>query len=160
MQMNALKRVSMIILMQKDLEAAVAFYKKLGVAVVFHVKDKWAELQLGDIQIGLCPIAEHPGMYRTGIVFEVENLKEMHQAMKDQFSFLNEPVEAPHGVMISLQDPSGNIFDLYQPTPEKLKEYMAKNQTAGIEADGCCSSEQSGPEVCCKEEAPTKSSCC
>jgi len=159
--MNAVKKVAMIIVMENDLQAAVDFYKKLGLKLVFHVPGRWAEFKINDLQIGLCPTDEKMQYNRTGIVFEVADLAAFYEAQKDALSFMDKPVDAAHGIMASIQDPSGNIIDLYQPTPEKIKEFAEKMKmedaccgggscepSMGKEADSCCESESSQGGCC------------
>ena len=151
--MQAVKKVAMVIVMENDLEAAVGFYKKLGLQLIFHVKDRWAEFKINDLQIGLCPTDEVVKYHRTGIVFEVPNLAEFYEASKEELNFLDKPTEAAHGIMASIQDPSGNILDLYQPTPEKLKELTQK-----MEKDGCCGGAPVEDE-CCMDEKQSGGCC-
>lgn len=153
-----LTKLHMVILMQPDLPAAVAFYKKLGLYQVFYVTSKWAEFQLGETKIGLCPLSageSAPAAIRTGLVFEVPDLAGFMAEIKDSCEFLGEPIEKPHGIMASIKDPGGNIIDVYQPTPEKLKEYLA-NQAKEEASDGCCG--QRSEEVQAKAE-PKKTAC-
>lgn len=159
--MNTVKKIAMIIVMENDLNAAVTFYKNLGLQLVFHVKDRWAEFKLNNLQIGLCPTQEKVQYNRTGIVFEVEDLAAFYEAHNQKLNFLDKPAEAAHGIMASIQDPSGNILDLYQPTPEKIKELQEK-----LQGDQCCGSE-CGPEtdelqdadLCCKSEQNSQGCC-
>lgn len=127
-------KLGMIIFMQPDLSKAVEFYKKLGMNLKFHLEGKWAELDLGCIKFGLCPTQHAQDNVRTGVVFEViDDLIALHAKLKqDGIVFVNEPVVAPHGIMVGVKDPGGNVFDLYQPTPEKYKEFIeqTKNQQA------------------------------
>ncbi len=158
--MNAVKKMAMIIVMQNDLQAAVDFYKKLGLTLVFHVKDRWAEFKIDSLQIGLCPTEEKIQYNRTGIVFEVADLVAFYQANKESMSFLDKPVEAAHGIMASIQDPSGNIIDLYQPDPEKIKklaEVMNNAQSCG-DACACDANSQEKSDSCCKDESASQ--CC
>jgi len=152
MKSLSIDKIAMIILMQRDLDAAVAFYHDLGLQLKFRMKDRWAEFELNGIKIGLCPAEDLPEQNRTGIVLQIENLETTYEQAKGRINFLSEPITASHGIMTSIQDPSGNIIDLYQPTPEKLQEIIAK---VG-ESDGCCKQETK-VESCCKE---TKQSCC
>ncbi len=124
-------KLGMVIFMQKDLTKAVEFYKKLGISQKFHLEGKWAEFDLGCVKFGLCPTEQAQDNVRTGIVFEVmQDLLELHSKLKAEgIEFVNEPVVAPHGVMVGVKDPGGNVFDLYQPTPEKMKEFIEKNKT-------------------------------
>ncbi len=122
-------RVSMLILMQPDLEKGVAFYNKLGLRPIFHIKGKWAEFQLGDIKIGLAPISQELPLHRTGIVLEVQDLKATFESLKKEgVEFVREPVEALHGFMASFRDPGNAVIDLYQPTPEKVAQFMEQQK--------------------------------
>ena len=123
-------KLGMVILMQPDLSKAVEFYKKLGMKQKFHLENKWAEFDLGCIKFGLCPTEQAQDNIRTGIVFEIfDNLLDLHKKLQAEgVIFVNEPVVAPHGVMVGVKDPGGNVFDLYQPTPEKFKEFVEKSK--------------------------------
>ncbi|CAN5214169.1 hypothetical protein BH09DEP1_BH09DEP1_6850 [soil metagenome] len=149
--MNAVKKLAMMIVMENDLQVAVEFYQKLGLELAFHVPGRWAEFKINGLQIGLCPTDEKIELNRTGIVFEVEDLKAFYEAHKESLTFLDKPAEAGHGIMASIQDPSGNILDLYQPTPEKIKELAEKLR----KEDECC-----GPKSCGSEQMPEADSCC
>src|SRR5690348_292573 len=111
--------VGMIILLEHDLDAAVEFYKKLCLKLIFHVKESWAEFVIGSVKLGLCPTPKAPHDRITGFVLEVDDLHAMYQALKESIPFKSAPVEKVHGIMVSIQDPGGNILDLYQPTPDK-----------------------------------------
>ena len=118
-------KVGMLILMESDLAKAIEFYKQLGFLLKFHIKEKWAEFALGDIKFGLCPTINQPYDRHSGIVLEVNDIEVARQKFaKENILFLAEPAAAPHGIMASIKDPSGNIIDLYQPTPEKMKELL------------------------------------
>lgn len=137
-------KLHMVILMQSDLPAAVAFYKKLGLHQVFYLTSKWAEFQLGETKLGLCPLnpgENAPQAIRTGLVFEVSDMEQFKKDLQGTCEFLGEPIEKPHGIMASIKDPGGNIIDIYQSTPEKLKAYLeerAKQQAS----EGCCGSQK------------------
>lgn len=150
--MNTIKKLAMIIVMENDLEVAVDFYKKLGLKLIFHVKDQWAEFKINDLQIGLCQTDEKVNLNRTGIVFEVADITAFYEANKEALNFLDKPVEAAHGLMASIQDPSGNILDLYQPTPEKVQDGCCGGSScetdAMPEADLCCESEANQGGCC------------
>ena len=129
MEHGAIK-LGMVIFMQPDLAKAVEFYQKLGLKLNFHLPNRWAEFDLGCVKLGLCPTEHAQDNIRTGVVFEVlEDLNSLHAKLKEQgFIFVNEPITAPHGVMVGVKDPGGNVFDLYQPTPEKMKEFVDQNK--------------------------------
>jgi predicted enzyme related to lactoylglutathione lyase len=125
-------KVGMIILLEHDLDAAVEFYKKLGLKQVFYIKESWAEFTIGSVKLGLCPTSQEPYDRLTGIVLEVDDVKKMYEQLKDNIMFKAEPLEKVHGIMVGIQDPGGNIIDLYQPTPQKVqklvKEVVDKEQ--------------------------------
>ena len=111
--------------------------------LIFHIQDRWAEFELGDIKLGLCPTNKPGEVKRSGIVLEVEDIKSFYEMHRENLSFIGEVVEAAHGIMINIQDPGGNIIDLYQPTPDKLKRVVACAQR---DAASCCTK-----NVCCKK---------
>ena len=125
-------KLGMVIFMQPDLAKAVEFYKKLGMTQTFYLEGKWAEFDLGCVKLGLCPTSQAQDNIATGTVFEVfEDLIALYKKLQaDGVVFVNEPAIAPHGVMVAVKDPGGNVFDLYQPTPDKLKEFADKKQEA------------------------------
>jgi len=126
-------KVGMVILMQHDLGKAVEFYRDvLQLPLKFHLEGKWAEFDLGCVKFGLCPITEAQDNIRTGIVLEVQHdLLKMYESLKDQVTFLNEPVVAVHGIMIGFKDVGGNILDLYQPTLDKVKDLVKETVNKG-----------------------------
>ncbi len=128
-------KLNMVILMHNDLGHAVAFYKDLGLHLKFHISHKWAEFDMHGVKLGLAETTHELPERRTGIVFEVEDLKKFYEEKKNEVTFLSEPVEAIHGFIVSFKDPGNNIIDFYQPTPERVKEAVHK---AAQEEDKCC----------------------
>jgi hypothetical protein len=146
--MSTVSKVAMIILMQQDIAKAVAFYQTIGLKPLFHLRGKWAELDLAGVKIGLCPTGAPAMDRRTGIVFEVADLQAFYDHHKESGIFLGEPTQALHGIMVSCKDPSGNIIDLYQPTPERVKAFTKRV------ADGGCCKENEQAEGCCRKNTP------
>lgn len=144
--MATVNRLSMIILMQQDIDKAVTFYQTLGCMLRFKLPGQWAELGLADITIGLCPTNQPSEPRRTGLVFAVDDVQVFYNAHKDTLPFLNEPVIKTHGGMVSLQDPYGNIIDLYQATPEKVQEILKKD----CNKNSCCKNKSETTDTCCK----------
>lgn len=139
-----IKGVAMVILMEHNLEEAVAFYTSLGLPLIFHLREKWAEFAAGAVRIGLCPTSVKPDYdIQTGVVLEVDDLKSLYAERKDSIQFFGDPKEAAHGIMVSMKDPGGNIIDLYQATPDVLAN-LVKN----VATEGCCGGQ--GPESSCK----------
>lgn len=124
MENNRIK-LGMVITMHSDLDKSIEFYKMLGLKLNFHMKGQWAEFSLNGVKFGMCPTKEKYDNVRTGLVLEIEeDLMAFYEEFKKKgVAFVNEPQVAPHGVMVGLKDPCGNVLDLYQATPEKMKKF-------------------------------------
>ena len=119
-------RISMIILMQNNLQEAVAFYTKLGFELGFQIKDQWAEFDADGIKIGLAHTKTELSERRTGIVLAVDDINEWCDQMDVEGIACSEKVERLHGIMSSVKDTSNNILEVYQATPEKVQEILKK----------------------------------
>jgi len=115
--------VCMLILKQVDMNAAIEFYKILGLELKFTLKDSWAEFSVGNLKLGLCP-AKEMAPCQTGIIIQVDDLKKLYNELKDAINFKTDVVEKVHGLMATIQDPGGNLIDLYEPTPEKVSKLV------------------------------------
>ena len=124
--------IAMIVLMVRKLKESVAFYERLGLRLVFHLKDQWAEFSIAGVKIGLCPTKHLRKDYRTGLVLRVDNVQMFYDEQKDVIPFLSEPIEKIHGIMVSFKDPNGNILDLYQSTPDRVQELVKKSKETGV----------------------------
>jgi catechol 2,3-dioxygenase-like lactoylglutathione lyase family enzyme len=153
MESGYIKKIGMIILLHKDLEAAVAFYQKLGLRLKFQLKDRWAEFEIDGVKIGLCPTSQELPPRRTGLVLEVGNVQQVFDELKDTVEFLEAPVEAVHGIMVSMKDPGGNIIDLYQPTPEKVRDLVKSVKENEPDSDGCCGAQEDEEGSCSEGES-------
>ncbi len=155
-----IRRVSMIILMQHDLEAAVTFYQLFdGLKLRFHLLNKWAEFTLEQTKLGLCPTSIQPTeMVHTGLVLETSNLLSFYEKYKCTISFVGEPIIKPHGIMIRIKDPGENLIDLYEPTPEQLKELVRQvNNRVNSDEDNISVSSQAS---CCRTQKGQDNPCC
>ena len=140
-------RIGLLIMMQHDIEKAFEFYANLGLEPKFHIKDRWAEFNVGETKIVLCPAAQELPERHTGIVLEVDNLEQIYKELVAKgINLLSEPKTAAHGVMASIKDPGNNVLDLYQPTPEKVAEIVRRAQK-------CCKEElgKKDDDACCKK---------
>lgn len=130
----------MFILMGNNLIPMIEFYKKLGFPLNFHVPEKWAEFDIQGVKLGIAQTEQELPERRTGIVLEVPDLYAFYQdAKSDGVEFLQEPVQAVHGIIASFKDPGNNILDVYQPMPERVKEYIKK---AHEQEKKCCNQGQ------------------
>ena len=137
MSTPTVKKLSMAILVANPFEETVAFYKKIGLEVVFHLKDKWAEVAVGPTRLGICPTSVPAEDRRTGLVLEVDDVRACHEQWQQAgVQFAHEVQESVHGIMASIKDPAGNIIDIYQPTPEKVRELAEKVAKQSCKKDG------------------------
>ena len=151
-KMCLVEQVHMIILMAHKFEDTVSFYKDRGFVCAFHLKEKWAEFDLGGVKLGLCPTSDQNHDRRSRLVLEVADVDAVYKAWKAEgVDFVNEPKVAIHGIMATFTDPDGNLVDLYQATPEKVKDLVRK-----VKEQDCCSdtAKESG---CSKNKA---TGCC
>jgi catechol 2,3-dioxygenase-like lactoylglutathione lyase family enzyme len=116
----------------RDVDSAVTFYTEmLGFHVEKHVKSAFASLTLGNLTLFI----NSPGAGGAGhampdgtlpapggwnrIQFMVENLEMAVKDLKDKGAkFRNEIVIGVGGKQILLEDPSGNLIELFQPAAQ------------------------------------------
>ena len=113
----------------KDVDSAVQFYTTvLNFHVDKHVKSAFASLLLGNLRLYI----NQPGAGGAGhpmpdgelpapggwnrIQIEVKNIEDTVKELKSKGAkFRNEIVTGMGGKQILLQDPSGNLIELFQP---------------------------------------------
>ena len=123
---NAVTAIRYIV---KDVDASVSYYTKmLGFQVDQHVKNAFASLTLGNLRLfinkpgaggagqamadGTVPA---PGGWNRFQV-EVKNIEDaVEELKKEGATFRNEIVTGAGGKQILLEDPSGNLLELFQP---------------------------------------------
>jgi catechol 2,3-dioxygenase-like lactoylglutathione lyase family enzyme len=116
----------------RDVDSAVTFYTgMLGFHADLHVKSAFASLSLGNLQLFI----NRPGAGGAGqampdgtvpapggwnrIQFTVENLEAAVKDLKNKGAkFRNEIVTGVGGKQILLEDPSGNLVELFQPAAQ------------------------------------------
>jgi catechol 2,3-dioxygenase-like lactoylglutathione lyase family enzyme len=122
----------------RDVDAAIAFYcGRLGFREVMHPAPTFAMLSRGGLRLVLSapnpaggggqPMPDgrqqEPGGWNR-FAIEVDDLEPMVEGLrKAGASFRNDVVVGAGGKQILLEDPSGNLVELYQPTmPEARLE--------------------------------------
>jgi catechol 2,3-dioxygenase-like lactoylglutathione lyase family enzyme len=115
-----------------DLDTAVSFYKELlGFAIDIQVAPGFARLSKGNLHLFLNKpgfggagqsmpdgTAPSPGGW-SRIILEVDDLESTIEALKaKKANFRNELVIGQGGKQILLQDPSGNLVELFQPNEQ------------------------------------------
>jgi catechol 2,3-dioxygenase-like lactoylglutathione lyase family enzyme len=116
--------------MVDDVDQAVNFYTTLlGFEVLNHFGPAFADVQRGNLRLLLAGPASSagrpmpdgakpgPGGWNR-IHFIVDDLAAEVARLRDAGAqFRNDIIEGPGGKQILLQDPSGNVVELFQPAP-------------------------------------------
>lgn len=114
--------------MVSDVEESIAFYTKLlGFEVLTNFAPAFADVQRGNLRLLLAgpsssagrPMPDgtkpEPGGWNR-IHFIVDDIgSEVAQLRDAGATFRNDIVEGPGGKQILLEDPSGNVVELFQP---------------------------------------------
>jgi catechol 2,3-dioxygenase-like lactoylglutathione lyase family enzyme len=116
--------------MVDDVDEAIAFYTKvLGFELISSAAPAFADVKRGSLRLLLAgptssagrpmPDGAKPGPGGWNrIHFIVDDLDAEVARLRDAGArFRNEIVEGPGGKQILLQDPSGNVVELFQPAP-------------------------------------------
>jgi catechol 2,3-dioxygenase-like lactoylglutathione lyase family enzyme len=111
-----------------DVDAAIAFYTEyLGFTVISNQAPAFADVALGDLRLLLSgptssaarpmPDGRRPepgGWNRIHLIVD-DLAAEVERLRADGVPFRNEIVKGPGGSQILLEDPSGNVVELFQP---------------------------------------------
>jgi catechol 2,3-dioxygenase-like lactoylglutathione lyase family enzyme len=117
--------------MVTDVEESIAFYTKLlGFELLTNFAPAFADVQRGNLRLLLAgptssagrpmPDGAKPGPGGWNRVhFIVEDIEtEVAQLRDAGAKFRNDIIEGPGGKQILLQDPSGNVLELFQPATQ------------------------------------------
>jgi len=114
-----------------DVESAVVFYTNmLGFKVELHVKSAFASLSLGDLHLYI----NQPGAGGAGqamsdgtvpsaggwnrFQLQIKDIETVYEKLKNAGAkFRNNIVTGVGGKQVLLEDPSGNLIELFQPGP-------------------------------------------
>lgn len=132
MKLNAL----MVRYIVNDVDAAIAFYTKhLGFRLSAQSGPYFAILERENLQLVLSPPKgpgggsqpmpdgrrPDPGGWNR-IIVQTSTLDDDVKVLKKaEVRFRNDVVAGPGGRQILLEDPSGNLVELFEPAPESLK---------------------------------------
>ena len=119
--------------MVDDVGEAMEFYcERLGFTVESDARPNFASVRLGDLSLWLAgpgssaarPMPDGAKPQAGGwnrLVIEVDDIEALVQRLKDAgASFRNEIVRGPGGAQILIQDPSGNVVELFQPAARSI----------------------------------------
>lgn len=114
--------------MVSDVEASIAFYtQQLGFEVSMSAAPAFADVRRGNLRLLLAGPASsagrpmpdgrkpEPGGWNR-IHFVVDNIEDEVARLRDAGArFRNDIISGPGGKQILLEDPSGNVVELFQP---------------------------------------------
>lgn len=114
-----------------DVDAAISFYcSRLGFREIMHPAPAFAMLERGGLRLVLSAsnpsggggqpmpdgTEQEPGGWNR-FALEVDDIESMIDSLRESgATFRNELVSGVGGKQILLQDPSGNLIELFQPT--------------------------------------------
>jgi catechol 2,3-dioxygenase-like lactoylglutathione lyase family enzyme len=114
--------------MVDDVEAAIAFYTTtLGFELLSNAAPAFADVALGQLRLLLSgptssagrPMPDgaqpHAGGWNRIHLIVDDIAASVEQLRRDGADFRNDVVKGPGGSQILLQDPSGNLIELFQP---------------------------------------------
>lgn len=129
MKLNSL----MVRYIVNDVEAAIAFYtQRLGFSTKAQSGPNFALLERDNLQLVLSPPKgpgggsqpmpdgrrPEPGGWNRIIIRTGDLEGEVRQLRQAGVKFRNEVVSGPGGRLILLEDPAGNLVELFQPTDQ------------------------------------------
>ncbi len=103
-----------VVLRQKDLQKAVAFYQLLGLKCKLYRTGQWAEFLLGTTCLALCPTDELQSGH-SGLVFATKEFEALLEILQNAGHSLSERVTTSRGIIVTVTDPGGNKIDLLYP---------------------------------------------
>lgn len=104
-------KIDTIVLLQKDLAKAIAFYELLGGYCTFYQEQVWAEFDLAGIKLALCPIDQILDRY-SGLVFYIADFQTVSESLLKAGYLLSAPTETINGTVVMVTDPGGNKIEL------------------------------------------------
>lgn len=104
-------KIDTIVLLQKDLAKAIAFYELLGGYCTFYQEQVWAEFDLAGIKLALCPTDQLLERY-SGLVFYISDFQTVSQSLLKLGYLLSDPTETINGTVVMVTDPGGNKIEL------------------------------------------------
>ena len=114
--------------MVDDVEAAVAFYTThLGFQLISSAAPAFADVSLGDLRLLLSGPASsagrampdgrrpEPGGWNRIQLVVADIAGEVDRLRKAGLKFSNDIIKGPGGAQILLEDPAGNLIEIFQP---------------------------------------------
>ncbi|NBP00603.1 MAG: hypothetical protein EBU90_10845 [Proteobacteria bacterium] len=107
----SLLKIHTLVLLQKDLAKAVEFYELLGGYCAFYQENVWAEFEIEQVKLALCPTDQILDRY-SGLVFYIADFKTVSESLLKAGYLLSAPTETINGAVVMVTDPGGNKIEL------------------------------------------------
>lgn len=100
-----------------DIERSCDFYEKsLGLKIAYR-EGNWAEVDLGQVHLGLLQAEPAGGGRNPYINLLVDDLGATVSTLKKRgVEFVGDVTAETYGKQITVKDPDGNQFDLFEPS--------------------------------------------
>ena len=111
------KKLQNAYVVSRDMDRAVAFYREaLGLQLKFQDGARWAQFDAGGVNFSLASPAEAvDGVSGAVVVFEVADLAGVQsQIERHGGRVLDRRDMGDHGTSVTIADPDGNVFQLFQ----------------------------------------------
>ena len=113
--------IANIVIKVADLNRSVEFYTKtLGLALAYRDDSaNWAEIELNGVHLGLMQAEPAGGARNPFLSLLVDNLAATVATLKERgVNFDGDIRTEAYGRLITVTDPDGNQFDLFEPADE------------------------------------------
>ena len=113
--------IANIVIKVADLNRSVEFYTQtLGLGLAYRdVAANWAEIELNGVHLGLMQAEPAGGARNPFLSLLVDNLETTVSVLKERgVNFEGEIRTEAYGRLITVTDPDGNQFDLFEPSDE------------------------------------------
>ncbi|MCE4614038.1 MAG: VOC family protein [Desulfurococcales archaeon] len=108
------KNVRYVIVRVSDVSKMVSFWRDNIGLKPSYVTSVWSEIPLENIVIALLH-DEDASPKRTGVVFEVDGIREIVEKLKARGVKVSEISDIGSGLLAFFNDPEGNEYEIFQP---------------------------------------------
>jgi predicted enzyme related to lactoylglutathione lyase len=117
----AIKRIQNAYFVAADMDATVAFYRAIGLALKFQDGARWAQFDVAGANFSLASAQEAPPDTTGGVVvFEVDDIEATAaQVTAAGGTILARRDMGAHGRALTFRDPAGNVLQLFQRPPAR-----------------------------------------
>ena len=111
-----IKGIANVVFKVSDINRSCNFFEKsLGLKIAYR-EENWAEVDLDQIHLGLHQTEPAGGARNPFLSLLVDDINGTVATLKERgVQFNGEIKDEPFGKLITVKDPDGNLFDLFEP---------------------------------------------